>query len=94
MCIPVHSLSHHDLEEGEDGDLRKCVEKSGLGIGKSTRMQTIRGRDLAGQAHNNRWNREHFSRTDEIRVLAYHLSITVVIDDGPLVAITIEVLSN
>ncbi len=90
MCIPVHSFSNHDLEEGEDGALRKAVEDSGLRIGLSSGIQTICGRHRAGQALNNWWDVKHFSRTDEIRVLADHLAITIVIDDGPLVAITIE----
>jgi hypothetical protein len=94
VCIPVHRLSHHDLEEGEDGTFRKAVDESGLGIGLRSGIQTIRGRDCAGQELHKRWDVEYFSSTDEIRVLADHLAIAVVIDEGPLVAIAIEVLSN
>jgi hypothetical protein len=94
VCISIYRLSHHDLEEGEDGALRKAMEESGLGIGLCSGIQTVRGRYCAGQGLHKRWDVEHFSSTDEIRVLADHLAIGVVIDEGPLVAIAIEALSN
>ncbi len=94
MCIPVHRLSYHDLEESKHGTLREGVDDSGLGIGLSSSIQPIRGCHRAGQGLHQWWDIDYCSWMDEIRVLADHPAITVIIDEGPLVAITIKVLSN
>ena len=75
MRIPLHVLSIHDLEEGEDCALSEAVEYRGLGIGSRSSVQTIRDRNRAGLRNNrnNLWDIEHFSRTDEIRVRADQL---------------------
>src|SRR5207248_9863684 len=93
---PKHVLSIHNLEEGEDGALGGgLADFSGLGVGSSSMSQAYRGRHRAGLNNRcNRWDIEHFSRTDEIRVRADHLPITVVVDLVILVAIAVEALCN
>ena len=93
--IPIHVLSNHNLDEGEDGaPVEAWADLIGLLGGSSSSVQMI-DRHCAG-LHNrcNRWDIEHFFRTNEIRVRADHLPIIVVIDLVPLVAITVEALGN